>query len=300
MDLRCFPKQLDRAVQRSFVTRVWCCQPLLGVVALQRCRKFVVACSVDCCCCCCCCWGWCLTHSGRTKLWVPAMRATAVVSSSNLYNMFQTVFLWRRICTGFGWKCSYEEISSKTNEKNTNIRIRVHTRLPFGEWGVSRGVTQGGMPQAKTHQSPSGGSMRVIPHIRKICIWISVIAWYHVKKCTFCCHKSRRQFFLGLSNIVIVTICGKFHDSRTCHVSFVTFRNIFFLGTIAKSKLLVKCGSVWNLCVAASKEWSKRYSKTDVCVCVGDTKAAIQQKGNQMLVKARCLDVFTSPRFTMK
>ena len=35
------------------------------------------------------------------------------------------------------------------------------------------------------------------------------------------------------------------------------------------------------------------YSKTDVCVCVGDITIASQQRRTRMLVKARYLDVIT-------
>ena len=63
--------------------------------------------------------------------------------------------------------------------------------------------------------------------------------------------------------------------------------------------MLVWRGSVWNLCVATSKDWSKCYSKTYVCVCLGDATSAIQQRRTRMLVISRCLDVFTSLHFTM-
>ena len=58
-------------------------------------------------------------------------------------------------------------------------------------------------------------------------------------------------------------------------------------------------GSVWNLCVTARKDWSKCSSKTDVCACGGTTTAAIQQR-TTLLVKARCLDLFTSLPFYNK
>ena len=53
--------------------------------------------------------------------------------------------------------------------------FRYSTRLPFGEWGIPRGVTQAGMPQGKNYQSSSSGSMRVIPNVRTIYVWTSVI-----------------------------------------------------------------------------------------------------------------------------
>ena len=42
------------------------------------------------------------------------------------------------------------------------------TRLPFGECGVPRGVTQAGMPQGNNYQSSSSGSMSAIPNVRNI------------------------------------------------------------------------------------------------------------------------------------
>ena len=58
-------------------------------------------------------------------------------------------------------------------EKNADVPktsiLYSNTRLPFGEWDVSRGVTQVDMPQGEI-QSPSSGtrSMRAIRNERSI------------------------------------------------------------------------------------------------------------------------------------
>ena len=54
------------------------------------------------------------------------------------------------VVLGFRLKVLVRRDKFENRRKLTNIRI--HTRLPFGEWDVSRGVTQAGMPQAKNYQ----------------------------------------------------------------------------------------------------------------------------------------------------
>ena len=51
------------------------------------------------------------------------------------------------VVLGFRLKVLVRRDKFENRRKLTNIRI--HTRLPFGEWDVSRGVTQAGMPQGK-------------------------------------------------------------------------------------------------------------------------------------------------------
>ena len=58
--------------------------------------------------------------------------------------------------------------SENTPAVNQNTIPLCYTRLPFGELGSTRGVTQTGMLQGKNDQSPSSGSMRVIPIVRNI------------------------------------------------------------------------------------------------------------------------------------
>ena len=53
--------------------------------------------------------------------------------------------------------------SENTPAVKQNTILFSYTRLPFGELGITRGVTQAGTPQGKNYQSPSSSSTRVIP-----------------------------------------------------------------------------------------------------------------------------------------
>ena len=122
----------------------------------------------------------------------------------------------------FRLKCAYEERWSKSDEKYKNIRI--HTRFPFGEWDVSRGVTQTGMPQGKV----------INRHLEVLVAWGSFpksatfrdkLALYHFFLSTFVSHGSRRRFVLALSKtFYILTIRDKYHI-------YTSGENVTFLDT---------------------------------------------------------------------
>ena len=61
-------------------------------------------------------------------------------------------------------------------KKNDNYTYTYKAPLR-GLGGVPLGVTQGGMPQGQNDQSPSRGSMWVIPCVRNIYLWTTVIPW---------------------------------------------------------------------------------------------------------------------------